>query len=199
MIAKLAGIVPVPLDPGALLTAIGEEVGTDQAVSLLRLILALRSFARRAEVSAHDVIADLDRALGGEVGQGMFPIEDWKAVRGEVLALLDLECVGLAAMAIELSYDHANLLVETKILTDIRPLYTDSADRIQGAVVSFTLRMKYRNADGEQDLSVALDENDIESLQKQCNRAVTKASVARSLMIDKCDLPVANSREVSRD
>ena len=103
--------------------------------------------------------------------------------------------VRIAATALELAYDYANLLQRTRILTDVRPIYNKPADRIEGAVISFTMRLKYSNADGEHDLSIALDEEDIETLCEQCQRAIVKAMTARSLMADSCKVPVLISGE----
>lgn len=194
--AGLAGLNPIPLDLQALRRAINEVIGAGQAEPLLRQILSLRSVVRRAAISVEDVVAGLDEALAAEDAKGKISFADWNAIRGNLIAIIELECVRLAAAAIELSYDYANLLLTTKILTDIRPLYNDAADRIQGAVVSFTLRLRYSNADGEHDLSIALDEDDIEALEKRCKRAVTKAATARALMTGTCHLSVANNREV---
>ena len=196
MQVRLAALTPIPLDPQTLRRAINEVIGAGQAEPLLRQILSLRSVVRRAAISVEYVVAGLDEALAVEDAKGTISFADWIAIRGNLIALVELECVRLAAAAIELSYDYANLLLTTKILTDIRPLYNDAADKIQGAVVSFTLRLRFSNADGEHDLSIALDEDDIEALEQQCKRAVTKAGTARALMTGTCRLSVANIREV---
>ncbi len=103
----------------------------------------------------------------------------------------------MASTAIELSYDYANLLRRTKILTDIRPLFNESADEIEAAVVSYTLRLRYDSADGEHELSIALDESDIKTLAAQCERALMKSATARSLMTDTCGVSVTVSGEVN--
>jgi hypothetical protein len=105
--------------------------------------------------------------------------------------------VSLAAKAIELSYDYANLLRRTRILTDIRPLYNDSADCIEAAVVSYTLRLRYDTADGEHELSIALDEADLRTLMAQCERAMTKAKTARDVLAGRCNISIAISGETS--
>ena len=110
-------------------------------------------------------------------------------------SLVDDKCVRLAATAIELSYDYANLLRRTKVLTDVRPIFNDAGDGIDGAVVSFTMRLRYSNADGEHDLSIALDENDIKTLQEQCQRAILKARTASAMMVDRCEIAAIVSGE----
>jgi hypothetical protein len=102
-------------------------------------------------------------------------------------------------MAIELVYDYANLLRRTRVLTDIRPLFNNAADQIEGAVVSYTLRLRYDSADGEHELSIALDESDIRILADQCDRALTKATTARAMLVEKCNLSVIVSGEVNDD
>jgi hypothetical protein len=51
------------------------------------------------------------------------------------------------------------------------------------------LRLQYDSADGEHELSLALDEEDIAKLMRQCERALKKSSAARKLMEEKAGVP----------
>ena len=194
--AKLAAISPPPLDPKGLLGAIRATVPEEYAEPLVRQLLSLRGVVRQSGESVVDVLAAVGNSLAAEIGDCTVDMKGWKVVEAGLKTLIDLECVRLAATAIELSYDYANLLQRTKILTDIRPLYDDSAKNIEGAVVSFTLRLRYSNANGEHDLSIALDERDIIGLSMDCDRALQKAKTARALMEKSSTVPVIISGEV---
>jgi hypothetical protein len=192
---RLKSVSPPPLHPQRLLDAVKEVLPLDDAEPLVRQLLALQGLVRQSGTQLDDVFLSLRAAIeqhGGEVLQ----IDAWVIVEDAVKALAAERSVRLAATAIELTYDYANLLRRTKILTDIRPLYDLDADNIEGAVISFTLRLRYDSADGEHELSIALDEADIKSLSLQCERAVRKASSARCLM-DRCNVATSISGESS--
>lgn len=95
----------------------------------------------------------------------------------------------LAAAAVDLAYDYTNLLRRTRILTDVRPIFDWDGEVIEGAVVSFTLRIRYDNAQGEHEISIAMDALDVDALWDQCRRARKKALAARQLITETCNRP----------
>jgi hypothetical protein len=168
---------------------------SDGAEPLVRQLLSFQGLVRQTGRPVEDVISGINAAIerqGAEVG---LESTAWANVEGELKLLVQEKSVRLAARAIELTYDYANLLRRTRILTDIRPLFNENADKIEGAVVSYTLRLHFNSADGEHELSIALDEADIQTLIAQCNRALKKAATSRSLVTDNCSIPVAVSGE----
>jgi hypothetical protein len=191
---KLAVASPT-LGPGTLRKAISEVVGEQRAEPLVRQLLWLRGIVRQSGESISNVIKALGDAVVTRSGDNDIDGDQWEAVMAPLQSLVDDKCVRLAATAIELSYDYANLLRRTKVLTDVRPIFNDAGDGIDGAVVSFTMRLRYSNADGEHDLSIALDENDIKTLQEQCQRAILKARTASAMMVDRCEIAAIVSGE----
>jgi len=186
------------LRPQDLLEAVGELLEAD-AEPLVRQLLSLQGLVRHSGSSVEEVISGIRGAIEQQGDEIDFDTADWKGVEDIVKALVQDQSVRLAATAIELAYDYANLLRRTKILTDIRPLFNKAGSEIEGAVVSYTLRLWYDSADGGHELSIALDESDIETLATQCNRALKKAATAKSLLAEKCSIAVTISGEANDD
>ena len=65
--------------------------------------------------------------------------------------------------------------------------------QIDGAVVSYTLRLNYDNRDDNHSLSIALDEADVRLRKGQCDRALQKARLACSRMNDNAKVPTVIS------
>ena len=195
---KLKSLPNPTLRPQDLLAKVGEALKQD-AESLVRQLLSLQGLVRQTGLAVEEVLSGIKAAVqrqGQEVG---LELASWERVEGEVQKLVEETSVRLAATAIELAYDYTNLLRRVKILTDIRPLFDRPAEQIEGAVVSYTLRLHYNSADGEHELSVALDEGDIRTLRAECDRAIKKAATAKSLITEKCQIPVALSGETDND
>ena len=194
--AKLSGVHMPPLRPQELLSVVESVVPGSDAERLVRQLLSLQGLISQTGHGI-DVVMDGLRAAVGEYGRDEgIELSDWLVVEPAIKVLVANRCVRLAAKAIELSYDYANLLKRARILTDIRPLFSEAADGIEGAVISYTLRLLYDTADGEHELSIALDEADVLSLSQQCDRALAKASTAQALLNEKCGISVAVSGEV---
>jgi hypothetical protein len=102
----------------------------------------------------------------------------YKFVHEFLRDLLKVEWVRITIKAIDLSYEFANLLQESRIITDIRPIFNEEADTIEGSVVTFTLRLNFLNAGQYESLSIAVDAADLEILESQCKRALQKAETA---------------------
>ena len=186
-----------PLRPQHLLSAVGKILDAGDAERLVRQLLSLQGIVRQSGLTVDEVLSGLRSAIEQQGSAAGIDVAGWKTIEGNVKSLVELKSVRLAATAIELAYDYANLLRRTKILTDIRPLYDEPGDTIEGAVISYTMRLRYDSADGEHELSIALDEADITSLMHQCERAVRKAAAARKLMVDKCNISVSISGEAN--
>jgi hypothetical protein len=185
------------LRPQDLLVSVGKVVDAKDAERVVRQLLSIQGVVRQSGLELSEVLSGIQSAVerqGSDVG---FKLTDWQAIEDRVKSLVGLKSVRLIATAIELAYDYANLLKRTKVLTDIRPLYDESGGTIEGAVVSYTLRLRYDSADGEHELSIALDESDINSLIAQCERALRKAASARTLMTEKCNISVTVSGEAN--
>ena len=99
--------------------------------------------------------------------------------------LLKLESVRTTIKAVDIAYEYANILMSSRIMTDIRPVFNDPGDQIVGAVVSFTMILSILNDENSQSLSIAVDSADLEALAKQCSRALLKAQTASQRLSSK--------------
>ena len=182
VVERINSIDPAPLAPAELQKAIREVIqGNDDAVdSTLRQALSLASLQRRRKL---DVDAVLDGIRGGlksaNVPWDGTSIAKWEELEPAFRLLISSKKVEVAAKALDLSYDYANLLQTTRIVTDVRPVFDNEVTKIDGAVVSFTLRLSYDNSEGNHSLSIAMNQADINTLREQCDRALKKGALAR--------------------
>lgn len=184
IVARIRQLSPVPLKPSDLLPAVSDAVDgrSDIAESVVRQILAICGIMRQSGINSQDAVTALGATLENQSGWQPSDLAKWNSLRPSLESLLELRAVEIVATAIELSYEYANLYNKCRILTDIRPLFSRDASAIEGAVVSFTLRLHFDNADGDHDLSIAMDAEDVHELAQQCERALVKASTAHELL-----------------
>jgi hypothetical protein len=187
VVKKTSGISPLPLKPATLLSVVTKAFEGDKAKAeaVVRQCLSLNGLMRQTGIDADSVIEGVRLGLAADSNWSIEERSKWETLEPTFRDLLAIDAFRIVAKSIELSYDYANLYRRGRILTDIRPLYTNDATEIVGAVVSYTLRLRYDNDEGDRDLSLAMDESDIRQLQEQCNRALNKAKTARALMEDK--------------
>jgi hypothetical protein len=113
--------------------------------------------------------------------------DGWKKCRrelGDLLQAVDDDHPLLISMkAQELGYTHENLLVSSRLITDIRPVFDSSGESLRELVVTHTLFLRY--SDAKQDpcvASFALDSEDVANLLSECQRAATKTQTVREAL-----------------
>ena len=89
-----------------------------------------------------------------------------------------------AAKAISLRTDFPNTFCDSKILTDLRPVFGDDAQRPpSAAIITHTLKIDYHGTNRKhQEFYVTLDADDLNTLASAIQRARQKASSLRGLL-----------------
>lgn len=162
------------LSPDWLIAECQRAIGDpDVGATMGRLLLSLSGMARRLHAPPSEVVESFQSNS-----------DEAFVAHGTLCRLLECQIVEMASKAIDLSYDHANLVRSIRVLTDVRPIFSEDAMGISGAVVSHTLRAFFTTIDGDEEVSLVLDQRDIESLKRECERALLKAETCRSAFKD---------------
>jgi len=189
--SRLDDLPAPPLQPDALFSAVKDAFGGDKdaAESVMRQCLSLNGLMRQSGIGPEAVIGAVREAIQRHSGWEPEELEKWELTEPVFRELLCLGAFRVAAKVIELSYEYANLYRKGRILTDIRPLFSNDASKIEAAVVSFTFRLRYDSLDASHELSIAMDDADVRELARQCDRALKKAGTARSCMESTAGIP----------
>ncbi len=182
-IDKLRSLRPLPCPPENLTqTLTSVLVNRDaEAESLLRQLLSLHGFARSVNLTTDQVFAGLQFGLTpaqSEWTEEQF--QRWVKIGPLLRELFELDVVRLSAKALDLSYQHAELLQHAQILTDVRPVFDTNAREVRGAVISHSILLRYDDTEGDHTLSLSLDEADVRALKDQCERALTKSQTLQT-------------------
>lgn len=104
--------------------------------------------------------------------------------RVRLMELLELEPLNVIAKAGGLSVESERSLAETRILTDVRPIFEpdNPQARITGAVIIHTLKVRYRTDDESKSIYITLTADDVRKLSEQLQRANTKAESLKSVL-----------------
>lgn len=180
----LEGQKTLPLQPDQLLELVQPALGGDRAdaESVCRQTLALNGLMRQTNLGVDDLASGLSKAIESYEEEDPEFVRAWQNSREQFLRLIGTKACRLTAKAIDLAYDFANLFRRGRILTDVRPLFNQTNDDIEGVVISYTLRLRYDNVAGDHDLSLAMDQRDVEQLKQECEKALKKGATAKGKM-----------------
>jgi hypothetical protein len=180
----LENLTPPPVRPESLIREIKSALGEHSADAecLSRQAISFNGLMRQTGLVISDVLDGIRAAIKRDTLNDLARLQEWNAVEPHFKRIVMSAGARLTANAIDLSYDYANLYRRARILTDIRPLFNETGDAIEGAVVSFTLRLRYDSVDGDHDISIVMDERDVKQLVEQCQRSLIKSATAQKTM-----------------
>lgn len=171
--------------PAQLIAAMADCAGEDLVALLVGNLLQLHQLSRRIGEPVDTLIARR-RTLTEQAEDG----DPNVALCG--LAILERiaksPVIALTARSIDLAYDCDNILQRSRVLTDVRPIFSDDANDIDGAIVAHTLRLRYDSAGQDHELSLAMDVSDLRQLILQCERALLKDQTAKKQLIEKANI-----------
>ncbi|GEM_PF-1036749 len=163
--------------------ALTEVISDKESDIVLKQLISLYTLLRQRSISVGKLMEGLQYGISAaEKPWSEEEISRWQSIRPQLEDLLSLPAVWNVVKALDLSYDYANLFQNAKILVDIRPIFNKDATNIQGAVISYTLRLYFDSLEGSKNLSIALDKTDVSELMESCKRALKKADCAQKLM-----------------
>jgi hypothetical protein len=113
-------------------------------------------------------------------------VAQWVAAEktiADVLAALDQKNpLIVAEKAEQLAYTHQNVLVQARIVTDLRPVFNDDADVVLQALATHQLVIDYWEGPNSRRIEFALDAADVAELGRLCERARKKASCIKHVL-----------------
>jgi hypothetical protein len=160
------------------------EIGTESNL-LVKLMISLNTLRRQRSLKTSELLEGLsDGIKSGKAKWTNDEIHRWNERLPDIEILLFHPVVQTVVKALDLSYDYANLFQSATILTDIRPIFDETSTKIDGSVISFTLRLYYDGFEGSKNISIALDIDDINKLIYNCEKALMKAEASKMFMLN---------------
>jgi hypothetical protein len=169
----------------------GSQLDDNRLDALMRQLMGLRGLMMRRDIDSKSLVEGLSHALhqsfqrNPQTDQTELHAACIQLVERDFPKLLDSQLFAITAKAARLAYDFASLLRNARVITDVRPVFSNETDAdpdIVGTVVSHVLRLDYENADQKHSLSIVLDQLDVHKLRDACDRAINKADAIEKKM-----------------
>lgn len=177
---------PTLLSPGSRAILLEEEMGESHVANIEKIIAyALHPLflLRQAwEVSPQEVHASVARSLkraGATWDQA--DTDRWLQLEGPLISLLNCGVAQVEAKAESLLRQRANRVQSTRLFTDSRPVFDDERRSIAAVLLIDTLRVRFQDGDESRVMHFALDESNLDELEKQIVCAKRKRAEMRNL------------------
>jgi hypothetical protein len=108
-------------------------------------------------------------------------LENWKKSKDAVIAALDpSHPFTIIEKRTRLTYEHQNVLYDANILTDVRPIFDETAKDIAQLSITHVIGIEYSDGTHRHQLFAAMDSTDVAKLKRACDRAQTKEITLKS-------------------
>ena len=99
----------------------------------------------------------------------------WKAVEGPITPLFEKDnFFSVTSKSYQLLVNRPNPVQDVKILSELRPIYSEDATSIKAFVLSKTLVVEYLEGDSKKSIFLSMDMDDLRSLAVEVDRAKLK-------------------------
>src|SRR6266496_699761 len=152
--------------------------------SILRAVFIFYSIGQRPERS----IAPQELAEGVTNSSAVsksadFPPEKKKKLSDRLTRLLQINgALSVTSKAIDVMTEHDRVFCGARILSDIRPVFSETLENAAAAVIIHNLEIGYHQDGTHHDFYVALDTEDIQKLKQVIDRAEKKTIALKSIL-----------------
>lgn len=177
-----------PTDEG-IFRKISDQITTIEdkdALLILDTLLSLQHALSSSNKSINMFIGDVATSLADQAqsGESLLKEEQLPQLQITLEQLLRVPSVSLAAKATSLLFENERSLLNSRILTDVRPVFDVATNDVGGGLIIQTLKLEYvSEADNHpKEFFVSLDSDDIEDLINNLERAKLKADKLKELL-----------------
>jgi hypothetical protein len=179
--------LPPSLSLEDLAKKVASETGidSDDSYGMLRVLASLYSARDSGGMELTRFLEDVLEAAEatgapGLSGDGL----DRARAKRYLKELLSLhKTLGISSKAFDVFSEHQNLFCNARILTDVRPVFSDDVkSEPEAFVVSHTLRISYHEGDELKAVFLALDSSELRDLSRTIDRALSKQRTLERLM-----------------
>lgn len=177
------------LSPSQLAERLSAETSLNEedCRKILKIIHSLSTLRKDDDLSKQDIVSEIIDSLK-ELDEEPFKLEkNWKQLEKNLTLLLsNEEKISLGFKSIHLSWEFDKIYMESKIMTDIRPVFEEEIDKnINSGIIVHSLKIEYHlSNDTHQKIFIKLDSDDLKELKEQIIRAEKKEQKIKESLKD---------------
>lgn len=157
-------------------------IAPEDVKDIIQNLVPLYILRARTDLSVSDFAEDVLQAMD-ETGVDELQIsgQEREEFKDRMVQLLSVESIDIGIKANDLLVEHEHTVHSTRVLTDLRPIFSQNPeDGPKAAVIVHMLKISYHNESDEvEEFYVGLDTGDINRLIDTLRRAESKADNLR--------------------
>lgn len=163
----------------ALIDSVSAKFNEDvkhQIVSILEAVTVLDEYRSSDDLDVEDIIEQSYEAiLELDVVENE---KDAQQICERLKQLIDVDgSIAVTSKTFDLKTDYEKIFLHSRIINDVRPVFgKDCSEKPKGMLITHALKIIYRDIEGNKEIYVSLDMDDIVQILGQINRAIEKSN-----------------------
>lgn len=161
-------------------------LSSPESQAVVRQVLELHAVRTKFRLRPDQLVEELDAQIRSDTSDEWKNknLQNWEAARQPLMDILDAGGpLSLLEKRTRLSYKHQNVLYETCLITDVRPVFDDTASEIQQFAVTHVLQIDFFDGGERRSFFAAMDSKDVATLKEQCDRSATKEATIKKDLV----------------
>ncbi len=150
----------------------------DEVRDILGFLMSLYPARANTELSTEEFV----KRLCASIDEDVLPADNRQTAESLLIRILNNKGLAVTAKANAVRMKHQRIFTNARILTDIRPIFSDESELPIAATIIHTLQLTYHENREAQTFFVAMDELDVAKLRKVIDRAEAKANTLGKLL-----------------
>lgn len=185
LLEKLQRQTTAMLTVDELAAVLASVVGESSGETLSKIVVSLRRLADRYGVRPQTILDALEQGLK-KFEWNTDKLDKWSKIKNPIDQIMSSAAVVVTTKASELYYRHANHLHDLKIVTDIRPIFSEDRSAVIGAITKNVLSIHFSDSfEKESSLELVISLDDLANLQAESASAIAKTEKLKTLVVDK--------------
>lgn len=158
----------------------------ENAQEITRVLVMISQVKYRRRITTREAVNDLalDAAERGLLDGSSEHFEEFSR---RLTSLLEIRSVELTAKAAMLNTQHENIFADVRIMTELRPIFSDEGGRfiIEGSIMTHQVEVEFHADAGHKSQFFTLDSEDIRRLHEAVERALKKEAALQDYVKDR--------------
>lgn len=153
----------------------------EQAVALSSTLISLRRLKDRYQCTTRDIVDHISQTFA-QRGWTEDEIARWNERAPHIVALVESDLTSITENASDLYWRHINYCQDFKVITECRPVFTNSTEKVVGYVTLNNLYLVFsRGARRESTLAVALGLEQMRGLARELDKAIKQTEAYQEI------------------
>jgi hypothetical protein len=141
---------------------------------LINSTLIMNRVKETSDLNSNEFIEKILTSIKKDIKKDLIEDLDFDFLKVKFSELIKISSINRISVAKQAFFDFQNLVYDTGIQTDIRPIYDETKNSINGFVITQNIKVQYNAEDRIRELYFALDRNDLIKLKDQIDLALKK-------------------------